>query len=255
MVVTRRVNHGLQWNGPRYASLFPEHRSMSVSFSQWQLLSPTTTFGKCGVIDSTSTEVKDSDNALAYTYILLCTSYDMTFIALKSIHEHKHDLQALVTSKDFIGSRYYRDKKANRFVEVMMNTRFWNDCTIIVNIVAPLIRLLRIVDADERPSLPYVYDGMPRARKNIKNVFMNKKSLYKPYTRIIKQRWDKQLRTKLHCAAYFLNPTFYYDKDNFCIRFSKVGLMFYKQKLPQAKLSISNKVASIMIKLEVLAIQ
>ncbi|KAF1859620.1 hypothetical protein Lal_00010204 [Lupinus albus] len=103
-------------------------------------------------------------------------------------------------------------------VEVVMNTRFWNDCAIIVNIVAPLIRLLRIVDADERPSLPYVYDGMCRARKTIKNVFMNKKSLYKPYTRIIKQRWDKQLRTKLHCATYFLNPTFYYDKENFCIK-------------------------------------
>ncbi|KAF1866008.1 hypothetical protein Lal_00041706 [Lupinus albus] len=146
------------------------------------------------------------------------TRFATTFIALQSIHEHKHDLQALVASKDFIDSRYYRDKKANRFVEVVMNTRFWNDCAIIVNIVAPLIRLLRIVDADERPSLPYVYDGMCRERKTIKNVFMNKKSLYKPYTRIIKQRWDKQLRTKLHCAAYFLNPTFYYDKENFCIK-------------------------------------
>ncbi|XP_019431511.1 PREDICTED: uncharacterized protein LOC109338678 [Lupinus angustifolius] len=146
------------------------------------------------------------------------TRFATTFIALKSIHEHKHDLQALVTSKDFIDSRYYRDNKANRFVEVVMNTRFWNDCAIIVNIVAPLIRLLRIVDVDDRPSLPYVYDGMRRERKTIKNVFMNKKYLYKPYTRIIKQMWDKQLRTKLHCAAYFLNPIFYYDKDNFCIK-------------------------------------
>ncbi|CAL0299742.1 unnamed protein product [Lupinus luteus] len=146
------------------------------------------------------------------------TRFAITFIALKSIHEHKHDLQALVTSKDFIDSRYYRDKKANRFVEVVMNTRFWNDCTVIVNIVASLIRLLRIVDADDRPSLPYVYDGMHRARKTIKNVFMNKKSLYKAYIRIIKQIWDKQLRTKLHCAAYFLNPIFYYYKDNFCIK-------------------------------------
>ncbi|XP_019432954.1 PREDICTED: uncharacterized protein LOC109339878 [Lupinus angustifolius] len=113
---------------------------------------------------------------------------------------------------------YYRDKKANIFVEVVMNARFWIDCAIIVNIVAPLICLLRIVDVDDRTSLPYVYDGMRRARKTIKRVFMNKKSLYKPYTRIIKQRWDKQLRTKLHCAAYFLNPTFYYEKDNFCIK-------------------------------------
>ncbi|KAF1881516.1 hypothetical protein Lal_00021495 [Lupinus albus] len=146
------------------------------------------------------------------------TCFATTFIVVKNIHEHKHDLQALVTSKYFIDSRYYRDKKVNRFVEVVMNTRFWNDCAIIVNIVAPLIRLLRIVDADERPSLPYVYDWMCRARKTIKNVFMNKKSLYKPYTRIVKQRWDKQLRTKLHCVADFLNPTFYYDMENFCIK-------------------------------------
>ncbi|KAF1877147.1 hypothetical protein Lal_00015808 [Lupinus albus] len=141
------------------------------------------------------------------------TSFATTFIALKSIHEHKHDLQALVTSKDFIDSRYYRNKKANRFVEVILEY-----CAIIVNIVAPLIRLLRIVDADERPSLPYVYDGMCRAMKTIMNVHMNKKSMYKPYTRIIKQKWDKQLRIKLHCVAYFLNPTFYYDWENFCTK-------------------------------------
>ncbi|XP_019418435.1 PREDICTED: uncharacterized protein LOC109329222 [Lupinus angustifolius] len=67
-------------------------------------------------------------------------------------------------------TKYYRDKKANIFVEVVMNARFWNDCAIIVNIVAPLIHLLRIVDADDRPSLPYVYDGMRRARKTIKRI-------------------------------------------------------------------------------------
>jgi hypothetical protein len=43
---------------------------------------------------------------------------------------------------------------------------------------------------------------------------MNKKSLYKPYTRIIKQRWDKHLRQQLHAIAYVLNPTFYYDSAN-----------------------------------------
>ncbi|XP_019434728.1 PREDICTED: uncharacterized protein LOC109341306 [Lupinus angustifolius] len=121
------------------------------------------------------------------------TRFATTFIALKSTHEHKHDLQALVTSTYFIDSRYYRDRKANRFVEVVMDNRFWNDCAIIVNIMAPLIRLLRIIDADDKSSLPYVYDGMRRARKTIKCVFMNKKSMYKSYTRVIKQRWDKQL--------------------------------------------------------------
>ncbi|XP_019432947.1 PREDICTED: uncharacterized protein LOC109339873 [Lupinus angustifolius] len=65
------------------------------------------------------------------------TRFATTFIALKIIHEHKHDLQFFVTSRDFIDSRYYRDKKAKIFVEIVIDNRFWNDCTIIVNIVAP----------------------------------------------------------------------------------------------------------------------
>jgi len=144
------------------------------------------------------------------------TRFATTFIALKSIHEHRHDLQALATSKTFLDSRYSKTQKANEAIGVILDNKFWNNCGIIVQIVAPLMRLLRIVDGDDRPSLGYVYDGMYRARKAIKNIFMNKKSLYKPHTRIIKQRWDKQLRQKIHAAAYVLNPAFRYDKDNFC---------------------------------------
>jgi hypothetical protein len=81
--------------------------------------------------------------------------------------------------------------------------------------VAPIIRLLRIVDAVEKPSLGYVYDGMHRTRKGIKNIFLNKKRLYKPYTDIIKERWDKHLRLNIHASAYFFNPAFIYE-DGFC---------------------------------------
>jgi len=143
------------------------------------------------------------------------TRFATTFIALKSIHEHKHDLQALVTSKTFTDSRYSRDPKGKDVIAIVLDNKFWNDCGIVVQIVAPLVRLLRIVDADNRPSLGYVYDGMYRARKTIKNVFRNKKSLYKPYTKIIKQRWDRQLRKDIHAASYLLNPVFYYDQEHF----------------------------------------
>ena len=37
------------------------------------------------------------------------TRFATTFIALKSLHDHKHDLQALVTSKFFTDSRYSKD--------------------------------------------------------------------------------------------------------------------------------------------------
>ena len=55
---------------------------------------------------------------------------------------------------------------------------FWNDCLVIVKIGGPLMRLLRIVDFDDKPTLGYVYEGMHRARKEIKEVFRNKKRSY-----------------------------------------------------------------------------
>ncbi|KAK8934050.1 hypothetical protein KSP39_PZI015506 [Platanthera zijinensis] len=88
-------------------------------------------------------------------------------------------------------------------------------CLAMTKVAGPLIRLLCIVDSDEKPSLGYVYDGMYRARKGIKLIFKNVKRLYKPYTLIIKDRWDRQLRQRLHSAAYFLNPSFQYDQVNY----------------------------------------
>ena len=114
------------------------------------------------------------------------TCFVATFIALKILHDHKHDLQALVTSKFFVDSRYSKDNKSKVAVSIILDNRFWNDCLIVVNLMSPLMRLLRIVDCDEMHSMGYVYEGMYRVRLGIKKLFNYNKRLYKPYTEIIK---------------------------------------------------------------------
>ena len=84
------------------------------------------------------------------------TRFAITFIALKSLHDHKHDLQALVTSKFFVDYRYSKDNKSKVSVSIILDNIFWNDCLIVVNLMSPLMRLLRIIDCDERPSMGYV---------------------------------------------------------------------------------------------------
>ncbi|GMY38460.1 hAT dimerization domain-containing protein [Fagus crenata] len=139
------------------------------------------------------------------------TRFATTFIALGSLNEHMHDLQALVTSKFFVESRYAKDKKAKEVVKIILDPKFWNDCRVIVHIVSPLIRLLRIVDSDEHPAMGYVYDGIYRAIDGIKKLFKDKKKFWEPYINIIKDRWDNQFSQEIHAAAYWLNPTFQYD--------------------------------------------
>ncbi|KAL9861636.1 putative HAT dimerization domain, ribonuclease H-like superfamily [Arabidopsis thaliana] len=161
------------------------------------------------------------------------TRFATTFIALQSLYQHKEDLQALVTSADPELKQLFKTSKAKVAKSVILDERMWNDCLIIVKVMTPIIRLLRICDADEKPSLPYVYEGMYRARLGIKNIFQEKETLYKPYTNIIDRRWDRMLRHDLHAAAYYLNPAFMYDQPTFCEKPEVMsGLMnlFEKQK-------------------------
>ncbi|KAL8518251.1 hypothetical protein ACS0TY_009570 [Phlomoides rotata] len=75
--------------------------------------------------------------------------------------------------------------------------------------------LLRIMDTNRRSYIGYVYDGIS-GKKVIKDVFRHTKRLYKPFTDIIKARWDKKLRRDIHAASYLLNSTFAYDRENMC---------------------------------------
>ncbi|XP_065867963.1 uncharacterized protein [Euphorbia lathyris] len=142
------------------------------------------------------------------------TRFATTFIALKSLHDQKHDLQALVVSDEF--KKYMRMPRGAAVRQIVLDELFWSRSLIFVKIVTPMLRLLRICGSGEKPTIGYVYEGMYRARNDIKELFKSKKSLYKPYTSIIKKRWDRMLRQNLHAAAYWLNPVFQYDKTNLC---------------------------------------
>ncbi|XP_015964976.3 uncharacterized protein LOC107488718 [Arachis duranensis] len=109
------------------------------------------------------------------------TRFATVFITLKSIFDHKKDLQ--------------------------------DDCFTVCKLVGPLIKLLRLVDVDDKSSLGYVYKGMLRAEDAIKEMFRQNKTAYQPYTDIINSRWDKHLKKDLHAAAYFLNPSFFFNEN------------------------------------------
>ncbi|XP_013614068.1 PREDICTED: uncharacterized protein LOC106320246 [Brassica oleracea var. oleracea] len=143
------------------------------------------------------------------------TRFATSFIALQSLYQHKEDLQVLVTSTDPEFKKLLKSSKTREMKSIVLDERAWNNCLVIVKIMTPIIRLLRICDPDEKPSLPYVYEGMYRTRLGIKKMF-DKKPLYEPYTNIIDKRWDRMLRRDLHATAHYLNPSFIYDQDSFC---------------------------------------
>ncbi|CAO2841422.1 unnamed protein product [Amaranthus hypochondriacus] len=88
-------------------------------------------------------------------------------------------------------------------------TKFWQRENEILQIMEPLLQVLRLVDGDEKPTMGFIYEAMERAKLAIKE----KKRYYKKYWKIIDDKWNAQLHSHLHAAGYFLNPQYLYQDD------------------------------------------
>eukprot|EP00258_Populus_trichocarpa_P041069 XP_024457088.1 uncharacterized protein LOC112327550 [Populus trichocarpa] len=136
------------------------------------------------------------------------TRFATNFIALQSILAHKDELRAMATSREWVSSAYAKDSKGKKFVESVLDSLFWEECAIIVRMSEPLIRVLRIVDGDDRPSMGYLYDAIHHAKEEIMRRFQKRKARVKPFIDIISNRWDGQFYRHLYAAAFWLNPRF-----------------------------------------------
>ncbi|PNX59076.1 hypothetical protein L195_g051232, partial [Trifolium pratense] len=135
------------------------------------------------------------------------TRFATNFIALQSILNHKDALRTMVTSKEWTSTHYSKDAKAKQFVEQVLDSKFWSECADIVKITEPLVRVLRIVDSEDKPAMGYLYRAMYKAREEIEKRFKRNKMKVEPYLKILDNRWDAQLRKNLHAAGYWLNPS------------------------------------------------
>lgn len=68
----------------------------------------------------------------------------------------------------------------------VLNSTFWKECAVIVQVTEPLVRVLRIVDSDDRPAIGYLYAAMHKARQEIIRRFQRRKKRIEPYLRIVK---------------------------------------------------------------------
>ncbi|KAF1892691.1 hypothetical protein Lal_00031963 [Lupinus albus] len=66
--------------------------------------------------------------------------------------------------------------KDGRFVEnVVINKEFWNNIVVCLKDVYPLIKVLQLVDLDEKLALGFIYEAMNQAKENIQIAYDVKK--------------------------------------------------------------------------------
>ncbi|KAG6659862.1 hypothetical protein CIPAW_03G065700 [Carya illinoinensis] len=131
------------------------------------------------------------------------TRFATNFLSIQCLLLFKKELRQMFTCDKWIASSHSKSIIGKEIAGIVLEDKeFWAQCQFIVKISEPLVRVLRLVDGDEKPAMGYLYDTMERAKENIKARCNNKVSIFSPFTRIIDSRWDKQLHSPLHAAGF-----------------------------------------------------
>ncbi|XP_015876831.2 uncharacterized protein LOC107413406 isoform X2 [Ziziphus jujuba] len=140
------------------------------------------------------------------------TRFATNFSTLKRLVDLKHNLQAMVTSQEWLDCSYSKKSGGLEMLDSISSQSFWSSCLQIVHLTNPLLRVLRIVVSENRPAMGYVYAGIYRAKESIKKELVKRED-YMLYWNIIDHRWERQWNLPLHAAGFYLNPKFFYSVE------------------------------------------
>ncbi|CAN0904196.1 hypothetical protein LINGRAHAP2_LOCUS22955 [Linum grandiflorum] len=153
------------------------------------------------------------------------TRFATAYLTLGCLHQHKGDLMSMFSSDKWKKSTFSSIREGKQIQLIVMDSGFWTDVLRCLQAAMPLIKVLRLVDSDDRPTMPFLYLELNEAMQKIKKNIYNVEKRYKPILNIIQKRWTNQMSRPLHYAAYWLNPKVHFSQGfNDSERTLKVGL-------------------------------
>ncbi|XP_062020978.1 uncharacterized protein LOC133737448 [Rosa rugosa] len=138
------------------------------------------------------------------------TRFATAFLTLQSLMEKKNELRAMITSDEWNESKHAKSVKGKAAVNIALSTSFWNEVSLYLKVFAPLVKVLRLVDGDRKPSMSFVYGELLRAKEEIKMAFKDQEAHYRPILDIVDGKARDRLDSPLHLAGYLLNPYYTY---------------------------------------------
>lgn len=94
---------------------------------------------------------------------------------------------------------------------------------LVLKVSEPLVKVIHLVDSDDRLAMGYLYGVIDRAKETIEANIKKKSIAFHVGGLLIKKKWDYQMHNSLHAAGY-LNPRFFCSPAFFKQREIKKGL-------------------------------
>uniref|UniRef100_A0A0R0FZH2 BED-type domain-containing protein n=1 Tax=Glycine max TaxID=3847 RepID=A0A0R0FZH2_SOYBN len=154
------------------------------------------------------------------------TRFVSSYLTLERLHKEKVNIRKMFTSDEWTLNKLSKEPKGKEAAKVVLMLSFWNSVIYTLKVMAPLVKVLRLVDGERKPAMGYIYEAMDKAKETIIKSFNNNESKYKDVFAIIDKRWNCQLHRPLHAAAHFLNPEFFYDNTDLEFDFEVTNGLF-----------------------------
>ncbi|XP_028793556.1 uncharacterized protein LOC114749230 [Neltuma alba] len=107
------------------------------------------------------------------------TRFATAYLTLSCILRQKNALRTMFASDDWTSSTFASKSEGKQVVDMVFgDSRFWSSIKYCLKCVSPLVKVLRLVDGDSKPAMPYIYEAMDRAKEEIADNFEKKESRF-----------------------------------------------------------------------------
>ena len=124
------------------------------------------------------------------------TRFATNYIVLESLLKKRADLKKIFISDEWASHKLSRSTIGHDVEVLMFDHTYWEKVSKLVSIYEPLYTVLRIVDSEVVPTLPFVYELIRVMKQNLHQ--LNAKDWVKT---IIADCWDRTLKHPLHAAG------------------------------------------------------
>ncbi|RZC50063.1 hypothetical protein C5167_018492 [Papaver somniferum] len=83
-------------------------------------------------------------------------------------------------------------------------------CPSFQQMIYAIVKVVRLVDIERKPTMPSFYDIMRIARNQLEEKFSEDDDTWGVIKACFEKRWKNNFNHALHCAAYYLNPSIFY---------------------------------------------
>ncbi|CAN0918389.1 hypothetical protein LINGRAHAP2_LOCUS30839 [Linum grandiflorum] len=99
------------------------------------------------------------------------TRFATTYLTLACLSQHKGSLLAMFSSDTWKKSTFSSKLKGRGIQGIVLDPQFWRNVTTCIRGALPLVSLLRLVDSEDSPSMPFLFFELKNAKEKIKSNF------------------------------------------------------------------------------------